>query len=134
MGIGIIKVEQGKALIKSHVLTGKVQVSFTGGWVIPVIHKAELMDMTVKTIAFDSANYYDILAQRPDWGPYFALGKDVIVVEGTVAYRVAEGDHPAVTVPAAPDPPAARPSAPPDPPRKNPLEQVRDWLLALWPW
>lgn len=53
MGIGIIKVEQGKALIKSHVLTGKVQVSFTGGWVIPVIHKAELMDMTVKTIEID---------------------------------------------------------------------------------
>ena len=53
MALGIVKVEQGKALIVSHVLTGKVQVSFTGGWVIPVIHKAERMDMTVKTIEID---------------------------------------------------------------------------------
>ncbi|MEM7353945.1 MAG: flotillin family protein [Acidobacteriota bacterium] len=53
MALGIVKVEQGKALIVSHVLSGKVQVSFTGGFVIPVIHKAERMDMTVKTIEID---------------------------------------------------------------------------------
>ncbi len=50
---GILKVEQGKALIVSNVMTGKVAVSFTGGWVVPVIHKAEKMDMTVKTIEID---------------------------------------------------------------------------------
>ena len=53
MALGIVKVEQGKALIVSHVMSGKVSVSFTGGLVIPVIHKAELMDMTVKTIEID---------------------------------------------------------------------------------
>ncbi|MCP3958223.1 MAG: flotillin family protein [bacterium] len=53
MALGIVKVEQGKALIVSNVASGKVQVSFTGGLVIPVIHKAELMDMTVKTIEID---------------------------------------------------------------------------------
>jgi Ca-activated chloride channel family protein len=85
--------------------------------------------MTVKTIAFDSPNYYEILAQRPDWGPYLALGKDVIVVEGDVAYRVAEGDHPAVT---APDPATPTPSTPPNPAR-NPLEEIWDWLWSLLP-
>ncbi|MEM7583515.1 MAG: flotillin family protein [Acidobacteriota bacterium] len=53
MAIGIVKVEQGKALIISNVMTGKVHVSFTGGLVIPIIHKAERMDMTVKTIEID---------------------------------------------------------------------------------
>ena len=53
MALGIVKVEQGKALIISNVMSGKVQVSFTGGLVIPIIHKAEKMDMTVKTIEID---------------------------------------------------------------------------------
>ncbi len=53
MALGIVKVEQGKALIVSNVMSGNVQVSFTGGLVIPVIHKAEKMDMTVKTIEID---------------------------------------------------------------------------------
>jgi len=88
--------------------------------------------MTVKTIAFDSANYYDILAQRPDWGPYLALGKGVIVVEGNTAYRVAEGDHPAVTVP-GPDVSSPPGTTPPDPAR-TPLDQFLGWLRGLWPW
>ncbi len=53
MNIGIIKVEQGKALIVSNVMTGKVGVSFTGGFVWPVTQKAELMDISVKTIELD---------------------------------------------------------------------------------
>ncbi len=53
MAFGIVKVEQGTALIVSNVITGKLTVSFTGGLVIPVIHKAERMDMTVKTIEVD---------------------------------------------------------------------------------
>ncbi|MBL1067720.1 SPFH domain-containing protein [Streptomyces sp. 7-21] len=42
------KVEQGKALIVSKVR--KVDVTFTGAVVLPVLHKAELMDISVKTI------------------------------------------------------------------------------------
>ncbi|MFD0258944.1 flotillin family protein [Kitasatospora indigofera] len=42
------KVEQGKALIISR--TRKVDVTFTGAIVLPVVHKAELMDISVKTI------------------------------------------------------------------------------------
>ena len=53
MNIGIVKVEQGKALIRSNVFSGEVQVSFTGGFVWPVIHKAEIMDISVKTIELD---------------------------------------------------------------------------------
>ncbi|WP_306325694.1 SPFH domain-containing protein [Streptomyces venezuelae] len=41
------KVEQGKALIVSR--TRRVDVTFTGQVVLPVLHKAELMDISVKT-------------------------------------------------------------------------------------
>jgi uncharacterized membrane protein YqiK len=42
------KVEQGKALIVSKVR--RVDVTFTGAVVFPVLHKAEIMDISVKTI------------------------------------------------------------------------------------
>ncbi|MFJ7965943.1 SPFH domain-containing protein [Streptomyces sp. NPDC096324] len=42
------KVEQGKALIVSQART--VDVTFTGQIVLPVLHKAEVMDISVKTI------------------------------------------------------------------------------------
>ncbi|MER5209347.1 flotillin family protein [Streptomyces sp. NPDC002838] len=42
------KVEQGKALIVSKLR--KVDVTFTGQVVLPVLHKAEVMDISVKTI------------------------------------------------------------------------------------
>jgi len=45
------KVPQGKALVVST--TDKVIVTFTGRLVLPVIHKAEVMDTSVKTIEID---------------------------------------------------------------------------------
>jgi uncharacterized membrane protein YqiK len=45
------KVPQGKALVVSTVRS--VQVSFVGRVVFPIIHKAEIMDMTVKTMTVE---------------------------------------------------------------------------------
>ena len=45
------KVEQGKALIISTMRS--VKVTFTGQVVLPIIHKAETMDISVKTIEID---------------------------------------------------------------------------------
>ncbi|GAA3890111.1 hypothetical protein GCM10022243_63740 [Saccharothrix violaceirubra] len=42
------KIEQGKALIISKVR--RVDVTFTGAMVLPVLHRAEIMDISVKTI------------------------------------------------------------------------------------
>ncbi|MFE6283637.1 flotillin family protein [Streptomyces sp. NPDC057877] len=47
------KVEQGKALIVSKMR--KVDVTFTGQVVLPVLHKAEVMDISVKTIKITRA-------------------------------------------------------------------------------
>jgi uncharacterized membrane protein YqiK len=45
------KVEQGRALIVSKV--NRVDVTFTGAVVLPVLHKAEFMDISVKTIEIE---------------------------------------------------------------------------------
>ena len=47
------KVTQGTAIVRNGV--GGTRVSFTGMFVIPVLHKAELMDISVKRIEIDRA-------------------------------------------------------------------------------
>ena len=46
------KVEQGKALVVNK-MKAEPEVTFTGAIVLPVIHKAETMDISVKTIEID---------------------------------------------------------------------------------
>jgi len=46
------KVDQGKALINNKT-GGKTEVTFTGGVVVPIFHRAEVMDISVKTIEID---------------------------------------------------------------------------------
>jgi uncharacterized membrane protein YqiK len=46
------KVEQGKALIVNKT-SAEPEVTFTGATVLPIIHKAEVMDISVKTIEID---------------------------------------------------------------------------------
>lgn len=47
-----VKVEQGVALIKND-LSAKPKVFFTGAWIIPVIHKKELMRISLITMEVD---------------------------------------------------------------------------------
>ncbi|MEZ4426845.1 MAG: hypothetical protein R3A51_04030 [Nannocystaceae bacterium] len=54
------KVDQGKALIINKM--GKdVTVTFTGGMVYPVIHRAEIMDISVKTIEIDRRGHEGLI-------------------------------------------------------------------------
>jgi hypothetical protein len=46
--------------------------------------------MTTTQISFGSDNYFELLATRPEWGKYFALGTHVIVVLEGTAYEVVE--------------------------------------------
>ncbi|MFF8957834.1 SPFH domain-containing protein [Streptomyces sp. NPDC014894] len=55
------KVEQGKALIVSR--TRKVDVTFTGQVVLPVLHKAETMDISVKTIEISRTGRDGLICQ-----------------------------------------------------------------------
>ena len=46
------KVEQGKALIVNK-MRAEPEVTFTGMVVLPIFHKAEIMDISVKTLEID---------------------------------------------------------------------------------
>ncbi len=60
--------------------------------------------MTTTQISFGSDNYFELLAARPEWGKYFALGTHVIVVLEGTAYEVVEGEAPEVEVPPTTEP------------------------------
>ena len=47
------KVDQGEALIVNKPSADRPAVTFTGALVIPIIHRAEVMDISVKTIEID---------------------------------------------------------------------------------
>jgi uncharacterized membrane protein YqiK len=57
LGIGVMasrfyrQVDQGKVLIVNK--PGGTTVTFTGGFVLPVIHRAEVMDISLKTVEID---------------------------------------------------------------------------------
>jgi uncharacterized membrane protein YqiK len=55
------KIDQGKALIISKVR--KVDVTFTGSVVLPVLHRAEIMDISVKTIEIRRAGQEGLICQ-----------------------------------------------------------------------
>ncbi len=55
------KVPQGKALVVST--TRNVVVSFTGRTVVPIFHKAEIMDISVKTIEIDRRGTEGLICQ-----------------------------------------------------------------------
>jgi Ca-activated chloride channel family protein len=73
-------------------------------------------------IGFGSEDYYRVLAERSDWGAFFALGERVIFLSDGEAYEVTEGDFPDVDVPDAPvsvqdtpDEPLVQPNTPDEP-------------------
>jgi Ca-activated chloride channel family protein len=69
--------------------------------------------MSTTKIGFGGDDYYNVLAQRPDWGTFFALGERVIFLSDGEAYEVAEGEFPTVD---APDEPPTQPDTPDEPP------------------
>jgi uncharacterized membrane protein YqiK len=56
-----VKVEQGKALVVSTMRN--VEVTFVGRVVLPVVHKAELMDISLKTIEIDRRDHEGLICQ-----------------------------------------------------------------------
>jgi Ca-activated chloride channel family protein len=53
---------------------------------------------TVK-VGFGAEEYFDLLAARPEWGLYFALGERVIFVAEGIAYEIVEGGGGPVEIP-----------------------------------
>lgn len=57
--------------------------------------------MVAVPVGFGSDDYFALLADRPDWGRYFALGDHVIVVLDGTAYEIREGEAPSLDLPPA---------------------------------
>jgi len=68
--------------------------------------------MTTVQVGFGTDSYFDLLAARPEWGAYFALGSRVIFIAEETAYEVVEGDGGPVEIPPAQTP---EPAQSPDP-------------------
>ncbi len=84
--------------------------------------------MKLIKINFGGEDYFKLLAANPQWGKYFALGKQVIVVLDGVAYQVAEGNFSSVTVPTRPTPSS---SIIPPVPDDNLLARLWRWVKRL---
>jgi len=81
---------------------------------------------TVK-VGFSSDDYFALVAAHPEWGYYFSVGQDVIVVLDGVAYQVSAGDFPPIDLPVEPPSPDTS---------LNPWEflvQLVEWVLSLLP-
>jgi Ca-activated chloride channel family protein len=57
--------------------------------------------MTTVRVGFGTESYFDLLAARPEWGDYMALGERVIFVAEGKAYEVVEGEGGPVEIPPA---------------------------------
>ncbi|MGB9299894.1 MAG: VWA domain-containing protein, partial [Anaerolineae bacterium] len=81
---------------------------------------------TVK-LGFGSEDYFALIATHPEWGHYFSVGQELIVVLDGTAYQVTEGDFPAIDIPVgAPSPETA--ASPWDF-----LAQLVEWVMSLLP-
>jgi hypothetical protein len=83
--------------------------------------------MSTVQVGFGSDGYFDLLASRPEWGDYLALGDRVIFVAegaaGPTAYEVVagEGESEPIEVPPTHTPEPEEPTVePPQPDRPTP--------------
>lgn len=90
--------------------------------------------MTPVSVSFGSDDYFALIAARPEWGRYFALGDRVIVVLEGTAYQVREGEAPPIELPAPKETPTPVPTLTPAPienPPRNAFEAIVEAILDL---
>ncbi len=81
--------------------------------------------METVRVGFGSDDYFALIAVHPEWGHYFSVGQEVIVVLEGVAYQVGEGEFAPVEIP--PAPPSAGASLSP----WDFLAQFVEWVMSL---
>jgi len=81
---------------------------------------------TVK-VGFGSEDYFALITANPEWGYYFSVGQEVIVVLDGTAYQVSEGDFPSIDIAASAPSPEASVSP------WDFLAQFVEWVMSLLP-
>ncbi|MDP3046888.1 MAG: hypothetical protein Q8O07_05360, partial [Chloroflexota bacterium] len=83
-----------------------------------VLRQGAWIDTTYKEgmklikVAFGSDDLFALVASRPDWGKYFAVGDRLTVVLDGVAYQVGDEAAPPLVIPATPTPTGTRITGP----------------------
>ncbi len=83
--------------------------------------------METVRVGFGSDDYFALIAAQPEWGYYFSVGQEVILVLDGTTYQVTEGDFPAIDIPV--DPPSPDVSMSP----WDFLAQLVEWVMSLLP-
>jgi Ca-activated chloride channel family protein len=95
----------------------KTFVLHEGVWIDTVFDPDK---METVPVSFGSDDYFALIAARPEWGRYFAIGHHVIAVLDGTAYEIREGDAPPLEVPdpskVVTNPPGPADQADPDSP------------------
>lgn len=88
--------------------TDKSFVYQAGLWV----DTAYKTDLPKRELAFGSAEYFDLLAQHPEWNGYFAVSPNLIVVLEGTAYVVTDTGQPIAAALTTSGPTQSRPTSP----------------------
>lgn len=104
-GIGATD-EYGYGINPVRYVGDKTFVLHEGAWVDTTFDPEK---MTPVPVSFGSDDYFALVAARPEWGRYLALGDHVIVVLEGTAYEVREGEAPALELPPPGETPATEP-------------------------
>jgi Ca-activated chloride channel family protein len=134
VGAGAVEDAENREALRStdKAADGGEQVKYAGDKVFVLrenIWTDTTYDSSMDTVkvGFGSEDYFGLIAAHPDWGHYFSVGQEVIVVLDGTAYQVSEGDFPSIDIPVdMPSPDTA--TSPWDL-----LAQLIEWVMSLLP-
>lgn len=127
----------GNAVSPVRYVGDKTFILRDGAWTDTTFDPDKMVPVAV---SFGSDDYFALVAARPEWGRYFAVGERVVVVLEGAAYEVREGSAPPLNLPAGTTQapagvtvtPGAQPT--PEPPAtwfKAVLQTIQDWLAQV---
>lgn len=112
----------GQAAQQIRVVGAKTFIQQAGVWIDTTFDPSKMRPVEVD---FGSDDYFGLVAARPEWGQYLAVGQQVIVVLDNRAYKIVPGAGQTITLPATATPaptravvqatPQANPTAAPRP-------------------
>lgn len=110
----------GQAARQIRIAGAKTFIQQSGVWIDTTFDPSRMKPVEV---GFGSDDYFKLIAARPEWGQYLAVGQQVIVVLDNQAYKTVPGAGQTITIPSTATPvptrtvatPQANPTAAPQP-------------------
>jgi Ca-activated chloride channel family protein len=129
LGSGAAPVDEyGQIISPVRYVGDKTFILHEGVWTDTLFDSDKMVPVPV---SFGGDDYFDLIAARPDWGRYFALGEHVIVVLDGTAYEVREGEAPPLEVPDVENTPIVEPTPPQEPATDGPDNLFEAFIQAI---